>query len=314
MGDVLLYMDPVINERLLAFARPLAEAAGGSLVALVAGSEPADLSQLAAADVVLEVIHPALSPYLPEAHQAVLAAAIRERAPDLVLLESATSGYDLAAAAAAMTGLALVGYCVGLSLDGAEAEATSSIYGGQLEATVRVPLPAVCAISPAALRDEPHQPGRGEHAALEPPAELDSLRTKFVEAITPADEGVDLTKADRIVCVGRGIGDADSIEIAQELATALGAELAASRPVIDSGWVPKVRQVGKSGAHVKPKLYLALGVSGAPEHIEGMQGADLIVAVNTDPGAAIFNVAHYGVVADLFEVAEELTTLLGESG
>jgi electron transfer flavoprotein alpha subunit len=78
--------------------------------------------------------------------------------------------------------------------------------------------------------------------------------------------------------------------------------------------VPKVRQVGKSGAHVKPKLYLALGVSGAPEHIEGMQGADLIVAVNTDPGAAIFNVAHYGVVADLFEVAEELTTLLGESG
>jgi len=86
----------------------------------------------------------------------------------------------------------------------------------------------------------------------------------------------------------------------------------ASRPVIDSGWLPKVRQVGKSGAHVTPKLYLSLGVSGAPEHVEGMQGAELIVAVNTDPGAAIFHIAHYGVVADLFDIADELTNLLGE--
>ena len=118
---------------------------------------------------------------------------------------------------------------------------------------------------------------------------------------------MDLTTADLIVCVGRGIGGAENIEIAEELASALGAELAASRPVIDSGWVPKARQIGKSGATVKPKLYLGLGVSGAPEHVEGMQGAELIVAINTDPGAAIFNVAHYGAVADLFDVADELT-------
>ena len=304
-------MDPAINGRLLAFARPLADAAGGALVALVASGEPVAADALAAADVVLEVSHPALSPYLPEAHQAVLAAAIQERSPDVVLVENATSGYDLGAAAAAAADLPFVGSCLGVSLAGGEAESTSAIYGGQLEATVRTRLPAVFAVNSAALRDEP-QPSAGvERIQLAPPPALDSLRTTFIEAVEPPDEGVDLTAADLIVCVGRGIGGAENIELAQELASALGAELAASRPVIDSGWVPKARQIGKSGAIVSPRLYLGLGVSGAPEHVEGMQGSELIVAVNTDPGAAIFNIAHYGAVADLFDVAEELTELLG---
>lgn len=312
MGDVLVYMDPAINGRLLAFARPLADAAGGTLVAVVASDEAIDADGLAAADVVLEISHPALSPYLPEAHQAVLAAAIEARKPDLVLVENTTAGYDLGAAAAAAAGLPFVGYCVGLSLDGAEAESVSGIYGGQLQATVRTSLPAAFAVNSAALHDEPRDTGRSERIELAPPAELDSLRTTFVESVVEPDEGVDLTTADLIVCVGRGIGGADNIPIAEELADALGAELAASRPVIDAGWLPKVRQVGKSGATVKPKLYLGLGVSGAPEHVEGMQGSELIVAINTDPGAAIFNVANYGVVADLFDVADELTSLLGQ--
>jgi len=187
----------------------------------------------------------------------------------------------------------------------------SAIYGGQLEATVRAPLPAVFAINSAALHDEPRASGAGERVQLAPPPALNSLRTTFIEPLEPADEGVDLTTAETIVCVGRGIGSAENIEVAQELATALGGELAASRPVIDSGWVPKARQIGKSGAMVQPKLYLGLGVSGAPEHVEGMQGAELIVAVNTDPGAAIFQIAHYGAVADLFDVVDELTELLG---
>jgi electron transfer flavoprotein alpha subunit len=314
MGDVLVYVDPSINDRLLAFARPLADAAGGALVALLASGEPTDADRLTAADVVLEVSHPALSPYLPEAHQAVLAAAIKARTPDLVLLENATAGYDLAAAVAAAAGLPFVGYCVGLSLEGGEAQSISGIYGGQLQATVRTSLPAVFAINSATLHEEPRDVGRSERIQLPPPAELESLRTTFVEPVVPPDEGVDLTQADRIVCVGRGIGGAENIPIAEELASALGAELAASRPVVDSGWLPKVRQVGKSGATVKPKLYLGLGVSGAPEHVEGMHGAELIVAVNSDPGAAIFNIAHYGVVADLFDVAEELTSLIGEGG
>jgi electron transfer flavoprotein alpha subunit len=170
----------------------------------------------------------------------------------------------------------------------------------------------VLAVNSIALHAEPSPTGAGERVQLAPPPELDNLRTRYVEALEPPDEGVDLSAAEMIVCVGRGIGGAENIELAEELASALGAELAASRPVVDSGWLPKARQVGKSGAHVTPKLYLALGVSGAPEHVEGMQGAELIVAVNSDPGAAIFNVAHYGAVADLFDVADELTTLIEE--
>jgi electron transfer flavoprotein alpha subunit len=312
MGDVLVYVESPANDRLLAFARPLADAAGGALVALFAHGESAAEEGLDAADIVLEVSHPALSPYLPEAHQAVLAAAIKARTPDLVVLENTTAGYDLAAAAAAATGLPFVGYCVGLELRDGEAQARCGVYGGQLEATVSAPLPAVLAVNTAALHDEPEAAGKGERDELPPPGELDELKTAFVEPVEPPDEGVDLTKAERIVCVGRGIGSAENIPIAEELAEALGAELGASRPVIDSGWLPKVRQIGKSGATVRPKLYLSLGVSGAPEHVEGMQGAELIVAVNTDPAAAIFHVADYGVVADLFDLADELASIVGE--
>jgi electron transfer flavoprotein alpha subunit len=318
MGDVLVYVDPLADEaasgRLLAFARPLADAAGGALVALLASGETTGADGLTAADVMLEVSHPALSGYIPEAHQAVLTAAIQARAPDLVLLENTTSGLDLAAGTAAAARLPFAGYCLSLSLEGGEAHSVSEIYGGQLLATARTSLPAVFAINPAALHEQPRGAGRGERDQLPAPAGLDSLRTTFVELVAPPDEGVDITKADRLVCVGRGIGGEDNISVAQELASALGAELAASRPVIDSGWLPKGRQVGKSGATVKPKLYLTLGVSGAPEHLEGMREAELIVAVNTDPSAAIFNIAHYGAVADLFDVAEELTTLVGQGG
>jgi electron transfer flavoprotein alpha subunit len=312
MGDVLVYVESPVNDRLLAFARPLADAAGGDLVALVASGEPAGGDGPAAADLVLEVSHPVLSPYLPEAHQAVLAAAIGERSPDLVLLENTTAGLDLGAAAAAATGLPFVGYCLELALQDGEVEAISGIFGGQLQASVRTPLPAVFAVNTVALHEETQSSGRGERVQLPPPEELESLRTSFVEPVEPPNEGVDLAKADKIVCVGRGIGGAENVAVAKELADALGAELGASRPVIDSGWLPKMRQVGKSGAHVTPKLYLALGLSGAPEHVEGMQGAELIVAVNTDPSAAIFHIAHYGVVADLFDVAEELTDLISE--
>ncbi len=312
MGDVLVYVESPVNDRLLAFARPLADAAGGALVALLARGEETGEEGLSAADVVLETSHPALSPYVPEAHQAVLATAIRTRTPDLVVLENTTAGLDLAAGAAAATGIPFVGYCVEVALQDGEAQSTCSIYGGQLEATVSTPLPAVLAVNAAALHEEPQAAGRGERVELPPPAELERLRTAFVEPVVPPDEGVDLTKADRIVCVGRGIGGAENIPIAEELAEALGAELGASRPVVDSGWLPKTRQIGKSGATVRPKLYLALGVSGAPEHVEGMQGADLIVAINTDPAAAIFHIAHYGAVADLFDVADELTSLIGE--
>jgi electron transfer flavoprotein alpha subunit len=121
---------------------------------------------------------------------------------------------------------------------------------------------------------------------------------------------VDITAQEKLVSVGRGIGSKDNVELAEDLAKALGAVVSASRPVIDARWLPVSRQVGKSGRKVKPKLYLALGISGSPEHLEGIKRAELIVAINTDKKAPIFNYAHYGATADLFEVAEAMLELL----
>jgi electron transfer flavoprotein alpha subunit len=132
-------------------------------------------------------------------------------------------------------------------------------------------------------------------------------RMAFRGMIRPEAGGVDITKQEILVSVGRGIESQENIELVEELAEALGATVSASRPIIDSGWMPKVRQVGKSGLTVKPKLYLAVGISGAPEHLQGMKDAELIVAINTDPNAPIFDVADYGVCADLFDVVPALT-------
>ncbi|NUM48115.1 MAG: electron transfer flavoprotein subunit alpha/FixB family protein, partial [Anaerolineales bacterium] len=138
------------------------------------------------------------------------------------------------------------------------------------------------------------------------PVTLNGLKTRFIKLIQPAAGDVDITAHDKLVSIGRGIGSKDDIGVAEELAEALGAAVSASRPITDAGWLPKTRQVGKSGVAVKPKLYLALGISGAPEHIEGMKDTELIIAVNTDPNAPIFDYAHYGTTCDLFDVVEAM--------
>jgi electron transfer flavoprotein alpha subunit len=131
-------------------------------------------------------------------------------------------------------------------------------------------------------------------------------RVQFKELIEPEAADVDITQSDILVAVGRGIGSKDDIEVAQELAETLNADLACSRPVVDAGWLPKSCQVGKSGLKVNPKVYIALGISGAPEHLEGMKDVSTIIAVNTDKNAPIFDVAHYGMTDDLFDICEEI--------
>jgi electron transfer flavoprotein alpha subunit len=143
---------------------------------------------------------------------------------------------------------------------------------------------------------------------------LSAIRQRPEEPFREAAQTVDLSSAERIVAVGRGIGDEGNLELARELAAALGAELAASRPICDNGWLPMERQVGSSGQTVAPKLYLALGISGAIQHVVGMKGSGCIVAVNRDPQAPIFEIADYAIVGDLFEVAPALIEELRKSG
>jgi electron transfer flavoprotein alpha subunit len=316
MGNVLVYIETSagrvapISFELLGAARTLAARLGGEVEALLAGG--GDLTkELGAADTVIEVEHPALSPFVPEAHVAALAEAIRSRNPQVVLVGNTSVGIDLAAGAATATGRPLVSYCLGLEADGGTVVARSQLYGGKIVATTRTDAPAVFAVVGGSFPEASGRSGgKGARVTMEPPAALSSLRTRFLAASGPAGEGVDITKAERLVSVGRGIGGPENIELAEELAKALGAEIGASRPVCDSGWLPKARQVGKSGMTVKPNLYFAIGISGAPEHLEGMRDSELIVAVNSDANAPIFAVAHYGTTCDLFDLLPALTERL----
>jgi electron transfer flavoprotein alpha subunit len=273
MGNVLVYVEtsegkvaPITYE-LLGAARSLAAQLGGGVEALVAGGNLA--SELGGADTVVRCDHVALSPYVPEAHVALLSEAIRARNPQVVLVGNTSVGIDLAAGAAAATGRPLVSYCLGLEADGGSVVAHSQLYGGKIIATTRTEAPAVFAVVGGSFPEAAGKTGgSGAQETMEPPASLSSLHSRFSGATAPSGEGVDITKAERLVSVGRGIGGPENIELAEELAKALGAEVGASRPVCDSGWLPKARQVGKSGMTVKPKLYFAVGISGAPEHLE----------------------------------------------
>jgi electron transfer flavoprotein alpha subunit len=136
---------------------------------------------------------------------------------------------------------------------------------------------------------------------------LDGLRIKLNQYIEPETSDVDISKESLLIAVGRGIQNKDNISLAEELAQAIGGVVCASRPVVDQGWLPTSRLVGKSGSTVKPKVYLAIGISGAPEHVEAITGSDVIIAINTDPAAPIFNIAKYGTTADLFDLVPALT-------
>jgi electron transfer flavoprotein alpha subunit len=282
-------------------AREVADALGGQVeVALLGSGEGAD--KLTGADTVLVVEHDALKEYVVEAYEVALKALVGERSPQLVLLPNDTTGLDLGTALAVATGGAHAAGVVDLIVDGGTPVATCQILGGKIFADVEVNgQPGVCTVisgsfSPVAGGAAP------EVTSVAAPAELGSVRTALKEMIVPQGGDVDITAVDLLVSVGRGIGSKDDIDTAQELADLLDAPVSASRPVIDAGWMPKSRQVGKSGLKVKPKAYLAFGISGAPEHLEGMRSAELIIACNTDANAPIFEVAHYGSTEDLFDL------------
>ena len=241
--------------------------------------------------------------FSPKPYLAVLESVVKTESPRAVLIGSTSIGLDVGPLLGAKLNAPVINGCRSVSVAGETLKVTASFYGGKLLADVAVTAaPAILLAAPGTFRPTESQ-GAAQVETKPSPVPLDAGAAAFEEMILPDATDVDITQQDVLVGVGRGIQQEDNLEVAEQLAQALGGALAASRPIVDQGWLPTTRQVGKSGMTVKPKCFFALGISGAPEHVEGMKDSALIIAVNTDPNAPIFDVAHYGVVADLLDVA-----------
>jgi len=279
-----------------------------SIEALVMGAHPAGaaaaLSQ-AAVGAVHVVESPLLDPYTPDAYTTCLEQAIAILQPTHVLFPHTYQARDFVPKLAARMDRALVTDCVGIKA-GAPPTFFRPVYQGKLTAEIRAEGggPHFISMQIGAYRGDAARrgPSPAPVSALSVLLAESDIREKPEEAFQEARHAVDLSQAERIVAVGRGIKAQEHIALAGTLATALGAQLAASRPICDSGWLPMERQVGSSGQTVAPKLYVALGISGAIQHVVGMKGARTIVAINKDADAPIFEIADYGIVGDLFEI------------
>ncbi|MBI4277797.1 MAG: electron transfer flavoprotein subunit alpha/FixB family protein [Armatimonadetes bacterium] len=296
-----------VTYEVLALGRRLAADAGVQLEAVLLGHNARDLAPaLEPADVILWADHPELAEPTPETYALALAQLVKARQPRALLIPLTNVAMDVGPLLAAHLDVPFVNFCKTVRVADGALEARCGLYGNKVEVTVAASgAPAILGVLPGTHLAER---GGGQAPSIEEvPVELpEAPRVRFVRYIEPQAGDVDITQHEVLVAVGRGIQRQDNVALAEVLAEALGGAVCASRPVIDQGWLPLSRQVGRSGMQVKPKLYLALGISGAPEHVEGMKDSGLIVAVNTDPAAPIFGVAHVGATADLLEVVPAL--------
>lgn len=277
---------------------------GPVAVAVLAGTPGAlaDACALQGVDEVVEVATPS-DGFDSDVWRAAVAALVRERQPAAVLVAHSVDGMSFGPAVAATLGTGLATDVVDVSATGDGLTATRAPYGGKVAMRVDVPAGSVLLLRAATFA--PAAPGGAPQrtTAACPPVTSRLAHRGYVEQ--RAGE-VDIAGADVIVAIGRGIGEQDNIELFERVAARLGATLASSRPLVDSGWMPHARQVGQSGTTVKPSVYVAFGISGAVQHLAGMKAARTIIAVNTDPQAPIFGVAHYGSTVDALDVAEAI--------
>jgi len=297
-----------ISYIMLAAARVLAQGTGGSVAAVLLGHDVQPLAADLAADCRFYADHPALTEYTPEAYQRVLADLISSSQPRVVLLGDTSIGAEVAGGLSIRLGLPQVSHCRTLRAENGSLTFTSQICGGKIMAEGEIPDPtALVTMMPGGYK--PEQGHSSQQIPLDELTvpDLSDLPVTLKEYIEPEVGDVDITREAILVAVGRGIEREDNMELAEELAEALGGVVCASRPVVDQGWMPVSRLVGKSGKAVKPTVYLALGISGAPEHIEGVSDGGTLIAINTDPNAPIFDVAKYGAEVDLLDLLPVLT-------
>jgi electron transfer flavoprotein alpha subunit len=249
-----------------------------------------------------------LDAYNSETYEKVLTQLITERKPLLTLIGHTAMGMDFAPALAAHLKMPLATDCIGIDATGEAFSLTRQLYGGKVNATVSFLKkgPYMVTVRSGAFPVVEKGALPGEMVKLPSPLTDEGLAKRFLQYVEAAVGEVDITQADILVSIGRGIKEAANIPIVKEFADALGATLSCSRPVVDKKWLPKDRQVGTSGKTVKPKVYVAIGISGAFQHIAGMKGAGTVIAINKDPKAPIFGVATYGIVADLFKIVPVL--------
>jgi electron transfer flavoprotein alpha subunit len=299
-----------ISYMMLAAAKALAGEIGGDVVAVLLGHNAQELANDLAADRVLYLDHPALAGFTSDTYLKTLSNLFQGDLPRTILFGSTSIGAGLASVLSARHNLPLVGLC--RSFD-AEGNFAVQICGGKIMVEGDLPGPTVLVtMIPGGYKPEEGQSSHTPEVTPMAVPDLEELRIELIGYIEPEAGDVDISNEAILISIGRGIQTQDNIELAEELAELLGGVVCASRPVVDQGWLPTSRMVGKSGQTVKPKLYLAMGISGAPEHVEAITESETIIAINTDPDAPIFDVAQYGAEVDMLEFSEVLIELLEE--
>ena len=302
----------------LVAAQQIAADTGSAISALVIGKGVANFAEDLASKNIAEVLlveHDLLEAYTPDGYSLALSQVIGSSKPDLVLFPHTYQVRDFAPKLAAMMGKGMIADCVSFHKEGDKVVFVRQMFQGKTAAdvTFQGPSPWFASFQSGAFRADllkAHSSGKAPINKTTVELRPEQIRTKPLDLFKEAKSSVDLTQAPVIVSIGRGIKAPENIPQAEALAKAIGGEMAASRPICDEGWLPMERQIGSSGQTVAPKLYLALGISGAIQHVVGMKGARTIVAINKDQNAPIFEIADYGIVGDIFEIMPALTAAL----
>jgi electron transfer flavoprotein alpha subunit len=295
-----------VTWEMLSKGRQLAESTSAELGVALLGKGMNPLAEALKLKVkrVLLIEDPRLEAFNPETYKKVLIQLITERKPFLTLIGHSAMGMDYAPRLAASLKMPLATDCIGIEAKDESFSLIRQLYAGKVNAEVSFTKkgPFMVTVRPGTFPVVEKEPLVGEIVSIPSPLTDEGLARRFLEYVEAAAGEVDITQADILVSVGRGIKEAENIPVVKELADALGGALACSRPVVDKKWLPKGCQVGTSGKTVKPKVYIAVGISGAFQHIAGMKGAGTIIAINKDPKAPIFGAAQYGIVGDLFKI------------